>query len=454
MFKKQDPLNEEPIAEEPVPDNSPTDGTPAGETAASCGAPQSDPPAGKERVPVRIPLYAVVILVVLAVVVTFNATYLAINEKHNRELNRILASYSYFDSLLSVDEIVKKNYIGEIDENEVRIALLRGYLDGIGDQYSAFMTSTEYDAYTSEQNGNAVGIGVNVIYDAEKGAIEIISVLPDSPAEKIGLSNGDFIVAVGDKQIAEIGYYAAIDLIRGEKETTVDLTVRRGETTFPVTCERREVKTQSILYHVFAGDSRVGVVRITEFNGTTPEQFKNAVETLKAEGCERFVFDLRNNPGGELTSILSVLDYLLPEGPLAHIYYKNGEDSHYTSDAACLDAPMAVLTNGQTASAAELFTSALRDYAAKGTCRATLVGTKTYGKGTLQRFFLLKDGSAFKISVGRYDPPYSENYNGVGILPDIEIELSEEAAAINFNKLTDETDNQLIAAVSALKINP
>ena len=204
-------------------------------------------------------------------------------------------------------------------------------------------------------------------------------------------------------------------------------------------------------YHVFGGSGSVGVIRLTEFNSTTPEQFKNAVSKLKDDGCDRFVFDLRNNGGGELNSILEVLDYLLPEGPIAHIYYRTGKERHYTSDAACLEARVAVLTNGRTASAAELFTSALRDYTRHGDYDAVLVGTKTYGKGVLQSFYKLKDGSAFKISTGKYNPPYSENYDGIGITPDIVIELSEEAASVGFYKLTDENDNQLIAAVNAIK---
>ena len=398
----------------------------------------------------RIPLYSVLILMALTMLVTFNATYLAINEKHNRELNQLMKEYNAFGPLLSVDAVVKQYYIGEVDDETMKEALIRAYLEAIGDDYSLYMTSSEYDAYTEEQKGSSVGIGINVIFDADANVIEIISVLPDSPAEEAGIMSGDFIVAVNGQSLVDIGYYEAVDKIRGEKGTTVALTLRRNNEEITVTCERRDVKTVSVLYHVFADDASVGVIRITEFNGTTPQQFKAAIVDLQGKGCEKFVFDLRNNPGGELNSIIEVLDYLLPEGPLAHIYYQGGEDSHYTSEASCLDAPVAVLTNGQTASAAELFTAALRDYTDQGRYDATIVGLKTFGKGTLQRFFQLKDGAAFKISVGHYDPPYAENYDGVGIIPDLEVPLSEEAAGIHFNKWTDQNDNQLIAAVEAL----
>lgn len=399
----------------------------------------------------KTPLYVVVIVAVIAAVVTFNASFLFFEQKYNTKLNETLAGYSYFDKLLSVDEIVRENYIGDIDDDELIAAVVRGYLTGIGDKYSLYMTSLEYEEFIKEQSGSSVGVGINVIYGEKNGAIEIINVLPDSPAEEAGILEGDIIVSVAGKSVSDIGYYAALDLMRGESGTKAEMTVLRNGKEINFTCERREVKTLSVTYHVFGGSGNVGVVRLTEFNSTTPEQFKEAVAKLQSQGCDRFVFDLRNNGGGELNSILEVLDYLLPEGPIAHVYYQNGKESHYNSDAACLDARVAVLTNSRTASAAELFTSALKDYTQHGDYSAVLVGTTTYGKGVLQSFYKLKDGSAFKISTGKYNPPYSENYDGVGITPDIVIELSDEASSIGFYKLTDENDNQLIAAVNAIK---
>ena len=401
----------------------------------------------------KIPLYSVVILMVLAILVTFNATYLAISEKHNRQLDQLMAEYAQFDALLSVNAIVEQFYIGEaeMDDDAIMEAVIRGYLSAIGDPYTTYMTAPEYETYVTEQNGIEVGIGVDVVYDADIKALEIISVWPDTPAEEAGILNGDYLVGVNGERVADLGYYETVNRVRGAEGTTVQLTFSRDGAEYEVTCERRKNKTRSVSYHVFETDASVGVIRISEFNATTPEQFKEAVAELQGLGCRKFVFDLRNNPGGELNSILKVLDFLLPEGPLTHIYYKKGDDAHHTSDAIWLDAPVAVLTNGRTASAAELFTAALKDYTAQGTYDATIVGINTYGKGTLQRAFKLSDGSSFKISIGYYDPPYSENYDGVGIAPDIEVELSEEAQNINFNKLTDRMDNQLIAAVEALK---
>ncbi len=398
----------------------------------------------------KMPISVAVILMVLAALITFNASFLYFNRKYNRKLNETISGYSYLDSLLSVDEIVKQYYIGEIDDDEVRAATIRGYLNGIGDQYAAYMTAEEYAAFRQEQEGSSVGIGVNVIYDSTSEIIEVIRVLPDSPALEVGIKEGDILTGVEGKKVSEIGYYETLDLIRGEEGTTVRLTFARDGEEFSVVCPRREVKTYSVTGHVFSGNGEVGVIRISEFNSTTAEQFRAEVEDLQEQGCKKFVFDLRNNGGGELTSILDVLDYLLPKGPTAHIYYTSGESQHFESDESFLDAEVAVLVNGNTASAAELFTAALRDYTDRGTYHAVIVGTKTYGKGVLQQYFIMKDDSAFKISVGRYDPPYAENYDGVGILPEVNVELSEEAQSVNFYKLDDTTDNQLIAAVNAL----
>lgn len=391
----------------------------------------------------------VVIAVVIAAVMTFNASFLFFEQKYNTKLNETLSGYSYLDKLLSVDEIVRKYYIGEIDDEELKRSVINGYLTGIGDKYASYMTSDEYDVFTKELGGSAVGIGVNVTLN-ENDQIEVIGVLPDSPAEKTGVREGDIIVSVENQDVDEIGYYEAIERIKGDVGTKVKFQVLRADVKINIECERQEVKTLSVTYHIFGGEGDVGVIRISEFNTTTPEQFSSAIKELTNLGCTKFVFDLRYNPGGSLDSIIDVLDYLLPEGPLAHIFYNTGEEEHHNSDASFLDAKVAVLTNKRTASAAELFTSALKDYTEKEMFDAVLVGTATYGKGVLQRYFGLKDGSVIKISIGKYNPPFSDNYDGKGIAPDIEVELSEEASKLNFYKLTDENDNQLIEAVNAL----
>ena len=403
----------------------------------------------------RIPLFGAVAAVLLAILLTFNMTYLTLNNKYSRKLNEILAGYGTYDKLEDIASLIRQNYIGEVDEDALNDAIMSGYLAGIGDKYARYISTSEFQEWQLNENGRSVGIGVQVIYDEALSALEIVRILPDSPAEKAGLAIADLITAIDGQTVANVGYDGSKKLMKGEPESEVSLSVIRGMSQqLDFRLKRAEVESVSVTSHLFhdadGNVTDVGVIRIYEFNQTTPEQFKAAVEELRSAGAVRFVYDLRNNPGGSLSSVVSILDFLLPEGPIVHLTDKAGERKTESSDAEYLDAPCCVLVNGNTASAAELFAAALKDYAANGSVRATVLGTKTYGKGTAQSVIRLSDNSAISISTKMYDPPYSANYEGVGVKPDREVELSEEAQQINFYKLTDETDNQLKEAVSAL----
>ena len=218
-------------------------------------------------------------------------------------------------------------------------------------------------------------------------------------------------------------------------EETVSFSILRGYVT-----------EQTVMYHVYALDSTVGVVKITGFDRATPNQLFAAVQDLLDGGCTRLVLDVRNNLGGELQAICSVLDYLLPSGPVIRTIDRNGnEEVIYRSDAKALDVPMAVLVNGSTVSAAELFCSALQDYD-----KAVIVGTQTYGKGSMQTIRRLSDGSGLSVTYRYYCPPFSDNYDGVGVTPDVVVEPAGAMLEKNIYKITDEEDNQLQAAVAEL----
>ena len=393
---------------------------------------------------------SVITIVILTIVLTFNTTYVLLNVKHNSELNKLKSGQGYFNKLLTVDEVIRTYYSGEINNEELMDSIIRGYLEGIGDDYSQYLTASEFDEYIKEMSGNTVGIGVNVLFDPLTGVIEIINVIPNSPALISGLKVGDYIVAIDGQRVLDVGYYKILELIKGEIGTEVVVTVKRESDEIQITCVRAEIEYLSVENHVYSGDPDIGVIEISSFNDETPKEVKSAVEELKALGCKKFIFDLRNNGGGDLQSILGTLDYLLPEGVLATVHYTGGQTQTFKSGASCLNAPVAVLVNGRTASAAELFAAALRDYTSDGKYDAVLVGTVTYGKGVFQSFFPLPDGSAFKFTRGRYDPPCGINYDGVGVIPDIQEDLSDEAKAIGFYKLTDENDNQLITAANRL----
>lgn len=376
-----------------------------------------------------------------------------------------------FSELALIDQFFQKYSLFELDEAEIMKAVLKGYVAGTGDRYAEYFTAEEYDRLTSESQGESVGVGINVIQNTEKNAIEIISVLPDSPASEADLRPGDCITFIkteqGYQSVAETGYTKSLELLRGAEGSVAEFSVERGDQKFDFSLVRRQVISLSVQGRVCATDPGVGIVKITEFNLTTPTQFREAVESLLQQGCDRFVFDVRYNPGGDLNSIKAVLACFLSQGDV--VIRTSDRKGNKTSDtihpenfsgdyAGCSikkenigiykSLPLAVLTNGSTASAAELFTSVLRDYGLSIT-----VGTKTYGKGTMQSTFRLKqygyDG-AIKLTTKYYYPPLSDSYDGVGILPDVEVDLAESLKNVNIYKISDAEDNQLQAAIQAL----
>ena len=240
--------------------------------------------------------------------------------------------------------------------------------------------------------------------------------------------------------------------MRGEVGTEVTITIARGadySEQFDVTLTRRMVEEQSVTYETIELPNLVtpiAYIRLMDFNDTTASQFADALNRGREDRAHGYIVDVRNNGGGELSSILQILDMLLPEGPIVRIQYKDGTEQVYESDVNEFKAPMVVLANGNTASAAELFVSALKDYQ-----KAIVVGTVTYGKGTVQSLIPFEDGSALRISTSMYAPPYSDNYEGVGITPDVESELDEEYRNINLFKLAHENDAQLQAALALYK---
>ena len=399
----------------------------------------------------KISVGASIVLVLLAALLTFQVTFTVMSVKHREEMTAAYAHLESFNKLLEVDAMYRNLYVKDLDEDELIDGILAGYVMGSGDRFGAYYPAEEFQTYMDSLNGDMQGIGVNVIWSADYGAIEIINVMPESPALEAGVEPGDLIVYVGDEMesVADLGYYGALAKLQGKAGTTAVFTVARGkhyEETVSFSILRGYVTEQTVMYHVYALDSTVGVVKITGFDRATPDQFFHAVQTLLAGGCTRLVVDVRNNPGGELQAICSVLDYLLPSGPVIRTVDRDGnEEVIYYSDAKALDVPMAVLVNENTASAGELFCSALQDYD-----KAVIVGTQTYGKGSMQTIRQLSDGSGLSVTYRYYCPPFSDNYDGVGVAPDVVVEPAGAMLEKNIYKITDEEDNQLQAAVAEL----
>jgi len=351
-----------------------------------------------------------------------------------------------YDKLLELDKLVRSLYIKGIDEDYLSDYVMTGYIAGLDDKYSTYYSADSMASYLAAMNSKLVGIGVYVVYDEDIGGIYITGIMEDSPALDAGLSAGDVITSVEGIAVTASTYNQAVLAVKGEIGDKRVITVKRApdysaEETITVTL--RQVTETTVTYDLINGN--IAYIKISQFNTPTSGEFAAALENAKQDSAKYYIFDVRGNPGGNLTAITEVLDMLLPEGPIVRIESADGKEQIKTSDEEHrLDAPMAVLINGSTASAAELFTSALRDYE-----KATSIGTNTFGKGTMQTVYQLSDGSGVVLSTNLYNPPYGDNYEGVGIAPDIEVTLTKQQQD-NFYKLTYEEDPQLQKAILIL----
>ncbi len=360
-------------------------------------------------------------------------------------------NYEMYLKLAQLDLYYRTYYVrgDDISNADLTYMVANGYIAGVGDAHGEYYTRDGFSALIGDAEGNSVGIGVYVSMDVETQCVKILTVMKDSPAQTAGIKTGDIVVGIDGASVKEIGYYEALNRVAGKEGTTVELKILRGGEEITLVATRAKFETETVYYHKYALNESIGVIRILEFNNTMPAQFKNAVSSLLADGCTSLVFDMRSNGGGTLDSAVEVLDYLLPEGDIVYTTDKDGNVLQtHRSKAGSIDVPMAVLTDGYTASAAELFTCALRDYE-----KAIVVGTTTYGKGSMQSVVMLEDGSGLRMTTNLYNPPKSPNYDGVGITPDIEVELDSSLENKNYFEITDAEDNQLERACSALANN-
>ncbi len=345
--------------------------------------------------------------------------------------------------LQELENLLEEKFIGETDSIAMQDAAAEAMIAALGDRWSYYISAADYAAHMEQMNNAYVGIGVTISV-LEEGGFEITVVNPGGPAEEAGLQLGDIIVAVDGTSVLEMDVSQCRDLVRGKEGTVVAITVRRAgeEKTFDV--ERKMVKTAVATGEMLPGN--VGLVTIVNFDARCFEESKLAISDLVNQGAEKLIFDVRNNPGGYKKELVKLLDYLLPEGVLFRSEDYQGNKTEDRSDAGCLKLPMAVLVNENSYSAAEFFAAALSEYDA-----AIVVGNQTSGKGYFQYTFTLSDGSAVAVSSGKYCTPNGISLEGVGITPDVPVEVDEETAYYIYAGVLDPTDDpQIQAAIDAL----
>lgn len=360
-----------------------------------------------------------------------NAT--ALDEKQQSRYKEIL------NKLSEIDKVIDKYYMDDasIDPEMMREGVYKGYVYGLEEPYTTYYTAEEYKQLIAQSEGVYSGIGVTVTQDMQTGQLVIVEITKGGPSENIGLMAGDVISKVDGESVEGQSMNEVVAKIQGEEGTEVIVTVFRPstETWIEKTIVRQTLDDVTVTYELLQDD--IGYIRLSGFEQVTVKQFKEAVDTLLSQGMKGLVVDVRGNPGGNMDSVCPILDAILPEGLLVYTEDKNGHrEEEYANNEEILDLPMAVLTNGGSASASEIFAAALQDYE-----WAEIVGTQTYGKGIVQYIIPFADGSAIKLTSAKYFTPNGQCIHGIGVTPDIKVENDDDASE----------DEQLLAAVEAVK---
>ncbi len=394
----------------------------------------------------KISLGLALALIFLAIAGTVAVTAAVTMRVYNSIIKDLPSRTSLYSTVSEIDDIVRNNYFGEINDSLLNADLSEGYASGIGDRYSYYMTAAEYAVYLDEMQGQMVGVGANMYYDPTDAGLYVSAVSENSPAALAGLQKGDRIVSINEEAVTAYNYTELMENLTGDRLSSVTVTFSRDGASQTVNL----VKGYTAQTVFTSLNGTVGYVQITAFYATTASQLEAAVETLSENGATSLIFDLRGCTAGTTEYAANTLDVLVPvasegSGALATAYSKDGSVRRtFTAAASSVSMSMMVLVNGETAGPAELFACDLRDYG-----MARLIGETTAGNGCLQEVFALSDGGAIILTTAEIHPYISESYNQVGIVPDEEVVLSSEKA-VRLPLLEQADDDQYQRAYSLL----
>ncbi len=339
--------------------------------------------------------------------------------------------------LNAIDSVLDTFYFDDVDEETAKDNIYKAYLASYGDKYTVYYTADEYKSLSESTTGQFSGIGA-VCQKMDDGTILITEAYEEAPAYKAGIRKGDYISKVNDEDIRDMDLSTAVALIKGEKGTSVHLEVIREDTSFECDVVRDDVDIRTVSYSM--RENSIGYIAISQFDKVTTKQFKSALDDLTEQGMKGLVIDIRSNPGGVLGTVIDMLDEILPDGLIVYTQDKDGKRTEYNgSNKNQLTVPLAVLVDGNSASASEIFAGAVQDYGI-----GKIVGTQTFGKGIVQTIRPLTDGSAIKYTIEKYFTPKGQDIHGNGVTPDIvvEYEPSDDSSV----------DNQLEAGIEYVKI--
>lgn len=396
-------------------------------------------------------IYKYIMLVVITAFVTFLITSICVsNYFTGGNIDNIplfssnAQSANTITSINAIKTIIDKYYFGEVDEQKLTESAIKGYVEGLGDPYSEYITADEMEEYTTQLLGNYVGIGIYMIANTEYNLIQVLAPIKDSPSDQAGILPGDLIKSIDGIEYTADNMTVAANKIKGEEGTTVDLVIIRDGKEMEFKLTRKTVLTNPITEEIL--ENEIGYLEVSSFDQGTAEEFKEKFEDLQKKGIKSLIIDLRNNGGGIVSEALGIAEYIADKGDtlLITVDKNNKEEYSKSKQNPIVNIPVIVLVNQNSASASEILAGALKDLN-----KATIVGTKTYGKGVIQQIMTLSDGSGLKLTIEEYYTPNRNQINQIGIEPDVTINLPESVK--NPLLLEREDDTQLDKAIEILK---
>lgn len=390
-------------------------------------------------------IYKIIMMIVIAMFITFMITSISLYTyfvKNPISLNSKSSDIS--NTLEKYREIIDRYYLGEVNEEKLKEGAIKGYIEGLGDPYTEYISKEEMEDYLDDTMGNFVGIGIYMIKNTDYDRIQVLSTIKGSPAEKVGVQAGDLILTVDGVEYKANDMTTASNNIKGEEGTKVIIELLRGTETIKYEITREKVKVNQVEGKVITNN--IGYIKFTSFDETTAEDFKTKYEELNKQGIKSLIIDLRNNGGGIVDQALEIADFVADKDSV--LLYEVDKNNKETVKKAKIDSiikmPIIILTNENTASASEILAGALKDLG-----KAKIVGTTTYGKGVIQQILRLNDGSGLKVTIEEYQTPNRNKIHKVGIEPDEKIELPESVE--NVLNVKESEDTQLQKAIEMLK---
>lgn len=390
-------------------------------------------------------VYKIIMLIIVVALITFILTTAYMYNKFS-DTKKVIVSANNSKlniKINNIKKVIEKDYLGEVNEDKLIDGAVKGYVDGLGDEYTKYFTKEEMDEFKEETEGNYTGIGILMSVLKKQNNIVVIATIKGSPAEDAGIKSGDIIKKVDGTEYTADDFDKIASYIKGKEGTKVNIEIEREKEILTFDIERKKIEMYPVESEVLEND--VGYISLPSFTENSAKEFKKNYESLKKKNIKSLIIDIRNNGGGIVDEALEMLDYILEKDKIMMITVnkQNNEEIEKTKKDSSVDVPIVLLVNNNTASASEIFAAALKE-----NNRATIVGTKTYGKGVIQELLRLTDGSGIKITTEEYFTPNKNKINKEGILPDVEVELPESLSSAD-----KKDDTQLQKAIEILNNN-